>query len=480
MKKKRSFKRISAICASAVLALTLGFGMRFSDIANTDRTAEDSADNVFTETVEGGGTDSSVSNFASSTGKIVADSASGLHFYENGESYWYIDYATGVRLGDGDTAVTTDIVVQTVTDNTVSKGTLSNPYVIDNTVDAWNKFVSFVGKDTNKGLNKVFVLNGDIDFGNSTVNSVEVFNGTFIGNGYTLSNLKYKTYTNQALGLFCRVKSGSAFFSNFKVVNASASGSTAQGAVLVGHSDTNITVTGVTVTGTFTITNPTSTACTNICSGAAYTNYGGIIGNFHGKGTSANLYKCSATMNYTETNNNGHWTGLGGLIGCADGASAGSIKAVNVYDCYSAVKTTYSSTVNTSGQQLWTGIVGFTRVVELFTMKRCISIYDLTATGASDYIGAGLAMTAGQKYPTVSSTADNYVLDHIYGYGNYSLNGTKYAMPLVSKHSTENITSAKVTNCLIYSDNGKNYRSTTTQTASSSSVIANKIGRAHV
>ena len=54
MKKKWDFKRISAIGAGAVMALSIAFGMGFSDFSKTDSENVDSANSEITETVKGG------------------------------------------------------------------------------------------------------------------------------------------------------------------------------------------------------------------------------------------------------------------------------------------------------------------------------------------------------------------------------------------------------------------------------------------
>ncbi len=466
--KKWSWKKISAIGVSAMLAFSLTFGLVFSDLSPNG--GPDSAENGITDSIEGGGTNSSVNNYAASNNTLIADAASGLSTYSAGDTFWYTDFATGVAMGDYYAANgvnkegATDRIVKTVLDPATNKGTINNPYVITNTVAGWNAFVTYVSKDANKGLNKVFVLNGDIDFGNATINSVEVFRGWFLGNGYTFSNIKYKVYTNQPLGLFCSVYGDSVFFSDLTIKNYTMSGGNGQGGGLVGHSEANLTVTGVTTTGTATIANPTNTNLASICPGSSYTNYGGIVGMAHGANRTINVYKCSTNITMTITNNEGTWVGAGGIIGCGEGAgnpvateskATAAIAAINIYDCYSAAKTTYSTTSSTSCQ-LWTGLLAFTRVVKKTTIKRCMTVYDLTVTGASDYIGAGLLLTEAQNYPTIDSTADNYVVEDIYGYGNFTFNGTKYAMPLAAKHSGETASSISVKNCKVYSDN-KNY-----------------------
>ena len=109
MKKKWNWKKVSAVCAGAMLALSFAFGLVFSNLSLNEENF-DSASNI-NETVEGGGTDSKdnlIPNYVASNNTLIADSASGLNLYSTGDTFWYTDYTAGVKLGNGDTSVSTE------------------------------------------------------------------------------------------------------------------------------------------------------------------------------------------------------------------------------------------------------------------------------------------------------------------------------------------------------------------------------------
>ena len=470
MKKKLNFKKVFGVGASALMALSLAFGMCFSDFSSGTKVEIDNPNSSMS--VEGGGTDKEVNGFSASTNTLIPDSATKLNTYTTGDTFWYTDYASGVKLGGGDTSVATDRIVKTV-DNTKAKGSIDNPWVIDSKTD-WTNFAAYA-KKSSRCAGEVFVLNRDLDYESKAIESVEKFSGWFLGGGYTISNVKYNSYTNLAVGLFCYVSGSSVYFSDLTVKNVSVVATYPQGGGLVGHSDaTNIKIASVTVTGSFTVNSVATTILPLMCGGANYVNWGGIMGQAHGANTSINLYKCATDVDITCTVTTNDWVGLGSLIACGDGVGNGGVEAtgnkvasskeINIYDCYGSANVVYNGNANVN--QLWTGLLAFVRVVEKVTVQRCLSVYNLKVTGSTNYLASGLVLTEAQKYPSISSTADNYVLKDIFGYGNFSRNGTLYAMPLVGKHSTETHTSASVTNCKIFSDNGKNFYNDTTGSSS--------------
>ena len=457
MKKKWSWKKVSAIGAGAMLALSFAFGLVFSNLSLNGNDL-DSASNT-TQNTEGGGTDSKVSTYSANT--LITDSASGLKTYSTGDTYWYTDYTKGVQLSNGDSSVTTDKIVQTVSDHTKNKGSASNPWVIDSKA-TWENFVAYVSKSSTKCLDECFVLDSDLDYEGGDITTVAEFRGRFYGQGYKIANANYikKEATGPNwMALFRYVNGNKAYFSDLTLKNVSIKNTTASaGAGLVAHSMGDMTVVNVVVTGTFVSRDAQTSAADCTCSVSQYYLFAGIIGGGSGENATMNIYKCSADVDISLINSNGMWCCIGGIIGSFDGWLYPTTKAINIYDCYCAVNGTYEG-VNPSNQ-FWSGLAGFIRKTNL-TMKRCLSVYSLQVNAdSSPYLGPGLFMTLGQRSDT--AVADSYVLEDCYGYGNLQRGTAKYAIPFAGKHAGENNGTMSVKNCKIFSDNGTNFFSEVT------------------
>ena len=468
-RKKFGWRKLAALGTCAVTALSFAFGLGLSDISLGKAEESDSANSDYSQNFEGGGTDKVVSNYAASN--LIYDDASKLHTFANGETYWYIDYASGIQLGNG--TADTDIVSVTV-NASAAKGSDENPYVIDSKTD-WTNFVTYTATAANQ--TKTYVLNADLDYeqpdgSNGVIESVSTFSGKFYGNGHKISNVSYSSSNalkNHALGLFCHT-TGTTYFSDLIIENLLVPGS-AVGHVggIVGHSDGKITFTDVTVASTMTATNPATANTSGVCNKSPYIGYGGIMGSVNSTGVTTNIYKCAADIKLTVSNANKLYVGAGGLIGLVDGLHY-NMTALNIYDSYSAMDLTYSG-VTSNSMQVWAGMVGFLRGVVTSTFKRCISLFNMTATDASRNMSPGLMFTVGEKDV---GTADNkYIIDNCYGYGNFTQGNTKKALPFVGLYSQFGA-SGTVTNCKTYSDYTSNgyWQNTSSHTTSSNGIAS--------
>ena len=502
MKKKWNWKKVSAVCAGAMLALSFAFGLVFSNLSLNEENF-DSASNI-NENVEGGGTDSKdnlIPNYVASNNTLIADSASGLNLYSTGDTFWYTDYTAGVKLGNGDTSVSTDRVIVTVNNLSTNKGTLQNPYVI-NSKDDWNAFVTYVGKSGNNyGVNKVFVLNCDLDYKTTAgergnIMTLYRFDGWFLGNGHTISNITLQKANNDEahlLGLFNNVIIGSnssinGVLADLTLYNVSNSNYPAAGfaGALVGHSRASsgktLFITNIIVKAEFTFTNPLCTGESS-CGLNPWRGLGGMMGVFHGVNGTLNVYKCAGDVKMTINDGSTNlWIAIGGLIGHVDGTYNGGtpntcfgeayastatvtpIAAFNLYDSYSKLDFTYNRNAATfSG--LWSGIVGYFRTIKSCTIKRCLAIQNAVtpqttenSTASSDRYSVGIIGVPGEN--RIANVANNYLFEDIYGYGNHKWGNANYAIPLIGIYYCQNqgTANATVKNCKIYSDNGKTYK----------------------
>ncbi len=471
MKRKMNFGKISTIGLCAAMAATLAFGAAFTFPPNQAEET-DSAENYIEQTVEGGGTDRVTSGYATSNNGLIFDETAKLHTYAAGMTYWYIDYSAGVKFADpaGTSKPETDIVTIDV-DTTKAKGDKLNPYVI-NSKDDWDNFVTYAKTTANQ--TKSYVLNCDLDYAGGTIKSVANFSGNFFGTGHKISNVSYSTanaVSNHALGLFCRV-TGTAYFADLVLENVTINGG-AIGHVggLIGHSDANLTVTDVAVTGAFTATNPAAGNTSAFCNGSPYIGYGGISGCAHGSAKTVSFYKCATDVKITVSNSNKQYVGAGGLSGLTEGYLTGAMAAINVYDCYSAVDFNYTG--YSASLQLWTGMLGFVRSVNYNTMKRCFSIFHIKAGTSSVNMSPGIMFTVGEN----KNNTSRYNLDHCYGYGNFSQGSTNKALPFVGRYMDPG--NATTTNSSVYSDYKANGYYTNTSGGSASSGLASACTPAH-
>ena len=436
-KKKFGWRKLTAFGTCAVTALSFAFGLGLSDISLGKAEESDSANSDYSQNFEGGGTDKVVSNYAASN--LIYDDASKLHTFANGETYWYIDYASGVNLGNG--TADTDIVSVTV-NASAAKGSDENPYVINSKTD-WTNFVTYTATAANQ--TKTYVLNADLDYeqpdgSNGVIESVKQFQGKFYGNGHKISNASYSatnSYANKALALFCYT-TGTTYFSDLVLENLiiNSSGACSNIGGLIGHTCGNVTVTDVFVTGTYTGTNPTAST---ICGGFNYVNYGGLIGSADKTGMTMHLYKCAADTKIKLTGCSPTYTAVGGMIATYDGY-AGSMKELAFYDCYSAVDITHQGSTH-----LWTGMIGFFRAIQAGRLTRCLSVCHVT-TSQSSLVEAGILFTLGEK-------AANWYFDHCYGYGSLKIsNTTVRRIPFIGLYM-DGGTVQQFTNCKTFSEN---------------------------
>ncbi len=450
------------------LALSLTFGLVFSDLSPDGGLG--SADNQITDSVEGGGTDRPASSYAG--GAVIKDTASGLNTYEAGTTYWYTDYATGVKLSDGDTSVKTDRIVVTV-DTASAKGTQKNPYVINSIAD-WQAFVTYVAKSgVNYGAGKYFVLNADLDYNGATLPVVVQFAGTFYGNGHTISNAVYQDRYNvdeQTVALFTLL-TGSPYISDLSVVNyhmgsLTKSTGNVMGAIAGVALVTNVTIANCKTQGVMEMN--TTKAPTDEKGSTPVGNWsfvaGGILGCWEGN-ENANLYfyKNSVDVKGIIRTSRVGWPMLGGLIGTIDAWNYKYRMAnANFYDCYASVDYDLSSEEPVSNA--FSGFVGFTRNMNRSTYRNCVYIANYNVNSLYEpysarpeippkhYISLGLLTTIGEKRGTDTI---GYTIDckNFFGYGIATRENKKYGIPFMGEYQSSGFTGVtnSFVNCNVYS-----------------------------
>ena len=497
-RKKFGWRKLAALGTCAVTALSFAFGLGLSDISLGKAEESDSANSDYSQNFEGGGTDKVVSNYAASN--LIYDSTSKLYTFADGESYWYTDYAEGVKFADpaSTTKPETDLVVVEI-DTSANKGSKNNPWVITSK-DDWSNFVVYaktkkVGTVNNTAtscLNEHFVLNSDLDYANDDgtngdILAVARFSGSFYGMGHVISNAKltkgtpaegYDPYSTGLFGYVYSTHASPMAFSDLVLNNITIdeTGGSGHVGVLMGHASANLTVTAVTVRADINSVNPRygtdnyNNANRSFCGDEPWREYGGIIAAFHGSQRSLNLYKCSVDLEYTISDNTDCWIGIGGLIGHVDGSKNEDyptytptcdpngqvylIKEFNVFDCYSNVKCSYTrGVINTNGSGLWTGMTAYFRGIAKTTMKRCFSVYELNTPKAYNNYAPGVLGVPGEN--RTAGTTSAYVYEDCFGYGNHTYGSTKYTMPFLSYYDVNDKGSATYShnNCAIYSDN---------------------------
>ena len=245
-------------------------------------------------------------------------------------------------------------------------GTEADPYVINNASDL-EVFASMVdsGEDY---TGKYIVLGGDIDLdaiaswnpigaeGKSTDNAGKIFNGTFDGKGYTISNLKINA--NEAVnesnhGLFSTLASN-AVVKNVNVTNAA-----------------------------ITVENKAEVARAGVIAGDA---------------TGARIDNCSATGSVKVTT-------TGDKISFAAGILGRNVKDGIITNCWSDVTVTSTSTVGTKNSYA-AGIVGMSGNNSL--VANCATFGNVSASSpqATNYggqAGGVIGMMAGKQYNTYAT-----------------------------------------------------------------------------
>ena len=481
--KKWSWKKISAIGVSMALALSLTFGLVFSDLSPDGGLG--SADNQITDSVEGGGTDRPASSYAG--GAVIKDTASGLNTYEAGTTYWYTDYATGVKLSDGDTSVKTDRIVVTV-DTASAKGTQKNPYVINSIAD-WQAFVTYVAKSgVNYGAGKYFVLNADLDYKGTTLPVVALFSGTFYGNGHTISNAVFQdrySVDEVKIGLFC-MTSGAVYISDLNVVNYTLKSSAVNMGAIVGLPwGASLSVVNCLAKGKMEQIDLHQPAVakgyTTDISKYVYPNVvsmGGIVGTNMYTGCDLYLYKDVA--DFTGRQHQvcaGDWGAVGGIVGWVDNrvvlstspATYESTGNLYIYDCYASA--TFNATAIKSVSGCFSGFSGFDRRCgkRVYHNNVYIVNYDLGAEynvtqlaadtaaaprfypGQVTTFGVGPITTAGSEVSTTNPASLD--VKNFFGYAIATRSGTKYPVGFVNQYGGK-YNSQNIVNANIYSSGG--------------------------
>ena len=197
----------------------------------------------------------------------------------------------------------------------VSSFTAGQTYYLSDASDL-NKLSQLVnaGKSTS---NVTFVMTNDIDMSSVSNfamigNDSNAFQGTFLGNGYEIKNLKISNTSSQYTGLFANVNGATIQDVGLSSVTVSANGSNAlYTGSLIGNA-TGLTVENCYVSGGNV---NVSTSCNNV----SYT--GGLIGYTSGSSNVINNSFSTVTVQGENTKNS---NGVGGFIGLASGTISNS------------------------------------------------------------------------------------------------------------------------------------------------------------
>lgn len=231
------------------------------------------------------------------------------------------------------------------------EGTLEDPYRVETIEDLENV------ASTNETLSAYYVLMADIDLSSSygenlkswtplgyQQGSNKAFQGTFDGNGHTISNL-YIDSKSESTGLFGQLgNTGTLVNLNLEDVNVNST--MQRTGALVGYSKglvSNINVIGGSVKGTRKV--------------------GGVVGDIYETGF---MYK-----SYTKLDVIGTADDVGGIVGAID-ASSGATDYIELKNCYSAS--------NVSGTKYVGGVIGYARCM---LIDGCYSMSNVTGTESS-------------------------------------------------------------------------------------------------
>lgn len=236
------------------------------------------------------------------------------------------------------------------------EGTLENPYRIETAKD-----LADVASESYT-LNAYYVLMNDIDLSTeygeglkswvplgAQSGSVKAFNGSFDGQGHTISNL-YIDSTSEQTGLFGQL-GVDGVISNLTLKDVNIKSTMQRTGAVVGYSKglvSNINVIGGKVSGTRKV--------------------GGAIGDLYEYGY---CYKV-----YTDLEVFGDADDVGGVLGAVD-APTGSTAALEVKNCYSKA--------NVTGTKYTGGVVGYARCM---LIDGCYAMGNITGTeGVGGLVG---------------------------------------------------------------------------------------------
>ncbi len=400
MNKKWSWKKISAIGASAMLAFSLTFGLVFSDLSPNG--GLDSAENGITDSIEGGGTDREASSYAMTV--TYPNGAADLGRFPDGYSYTFTDKTKvdNYRARKIASDLTTVKVV-----SSQAAGSQQNPYVIATTTD-WENFVRKMGTSANAyGLNKFFVLAEDLDFKGATFHHVDYFRGTFYGLGHSIQNATISTWQYFNGSSYASLANSTHGYGVFgQIVDATITDLLVENyswqnmpALLTGSANGDVggrtCRTGGVVgasSGTDFVLNCHANG--QISSPITYTGYhvtGGVVGyRMDDTGKTIVMYRCSAELNATT----GDRPIVGGLIGdIIDHTTA------HVFDCAANV---YNNTATVNNENFCGVLSGYTWSATLVVENIIGSAFMKSSTGiyAGGIIGVGnpVAVTAKNCY----------------------------------------------------------------------------------
>ena len=201
------------------------------------------------------------------------------------------------------------------------------------------------------------------------------FQGTYNGNGYTISNLK----STDGHGLFCNVTGGT--LTGIHLRNVNSRGPSCKGCLA--NKVKNSTISLCSATGTLQSTNIDSNV-----------NIGGLIG----EAWTSNITRCSSDVDVTTDASNSAYIYAGGLIGqCSGGTLAGCIVTGDVTN-------NGSSTSNSTG-----GLIGyFNNSGTKGNIFGCLATGNVTKTSGEGYALLGNPETGSVNVSSCFATGSGY------------------------------------------------------------------------
>ena len=300
----------------------------------------------------------------------------------------------------------------------------------DHTINSRDSFISFLQKASNGNLRGVTVdLTADIDVSGINLisywtNSGSWFQGTFNGNGHTISNLSSSAGSTGRVGLFRYAYNST--FKDLNLVNVQISSTSDEIGALIGWSQGTCTIENVHIRsgsvsgnskvggliGSQTDYNDYKalvvTNCSNAASVSGYFS-GGLVGFAQSK-VNATLTNCYNVG--TVTANSGGTSG--GLFGYACGASNSSDDWVWFKQCWNGG--------SVSGGNYMGGIIGYVLDSDNSEFDQCFNWGNVS----SGYMAGGIFSGIGNNAVDTAYGKDGYINNSLYNAGTISA-GSGYA-----------------------------------------------------
>ena len=311
---------------------------------------------------------------------------------------------------------------------------------------------------------KTVQLGGDIDLNNEEWTPIDNFNGTFDGNGHTISNLNVNQPNRDAVGLFGYIDR--ANFKNLTIENANVVGDGCVGA-LCGYAFVcnfdNITIKGdVKVEGVWDVAGVTGYTYGDVTNVTIDANDGSIIkaitssGSANAAGVVGFLGEGSGSISNVTSNIDVYGTsyGVGGIVGMAQYgtiiSNAKSSGNVSIYDESCAYATTIKRIGGIAGD--WMNSNGSVVTLENVSFTGTLSAKSADGVVFTDFYNQGLAGRCWNNGP-----GGILVLN---GVAYQWLNDGMYAILDQASTISTIATSNKITHYEIYNEKGLQFLAT--------------------